>query len=100
VALRITRQTTTPIIERNHPMFPVDLDGLLPAVIGAKTERQLSVNNLKLNLTISRVGQDEYDLLVVDTITNKRLLQRSGLQGSVIQLNWKNFRECGFQEIP
>ncbi len=79
-------------------MFPVDLDGLFPIEIGATTN--LPDRALNLDVTIKHVGQDEYDLLVVDTITNKTLLRRSGLQENVIQLNWKEFREGGFQEMP
>ena len=79
-------------------MFPIDLDGLFPTEIGETTNRLYHAKDL--DVTIECVGQDKYDLLVVDIITNKTLLRRSGLQENVIQLNWKEFREGGFQEMP
>ncbi len=79
-------------------MFPFDLDGLFPTVIGETTTRHDRA--LNLNATISYVGQDKYDLLIVNTITNKTYLQRNGKQENVMQENWKIFREGGFQEMP
>ena len=79
-------------------MFAVDLDGLFPSVIGKKTETHMADRNL--NVTIAHVGQDKYALLVVNTITNKTFLHRTGLQENVIQENWKIFREGDFQEMP
>ncbi len=79
-------------------MFPIDLDGLFPTEIGETTNRLYHAKDL--NVTIQYIGQDKYDLLVIDTITNKMLLQRNGKQENVMQENWKIFREGGFQEMP
>ncbi len=79
-------------------MFPVDLKGLFPIEIGKKTETLM--RNRNLNVKIWRIGQDEYDLLVVNTITNKTFLHRNGKQQNVMQENWRIFRDGGFQEMP
>ena len=79
-------------------MFPDDLDGLFPSVIGKKIEKYIRDRNLKV--TIWSIGQDEYDLLVVNTITNKTFLHRNGKQENVMQENWRIFRDGGFQEMP
>lgn len=79
-------------------MFPDDLDGLFPSVIGKKTEKYIRDRNL--NVTIWRIDQDEYDLLVVNTITNKTFLHRNGKQENVMQENWRIFRDGNFQEMP
>ena len=80
-------------------MFPVDLDGLFLTVVGAKTERQLPINNMKLNVTISCIGQDKYSLLVIEPATNTEYLRKDGLQQAVIQFNWQFFRDGNFQKM-
>ena len=81
-------------------MFPADLDGLFTKTIGEETNRILSLrDNKKFSVTISCVGSDKYDLLVIDIATNETFLRRTRLQESVIQLNWTNFREGGFQKM-
>ncbi len=79
-------------------MFPNDLDGLFPTVIGETTNRLYHAKDL--NVTIQYIGQDKYDLLVVNTSINKTFLWRSGLQENVIQENWRIFCEGGFKEMP
>ena len=79
-------------------MFPNDLDSLFPTEIGKTTNRVDRA--LNLDVTIECVGQDKYDLLVVNTIINKTFLYRNGKQENVMQENWKIFREGGFQEMP
>ncbi len=79
-------------------MFPNDLDSLFPTKIGKITE--FLWRDRYLNVTIECVGQDKYDLLIVNTITNKTYLQRNGKQENVMQENWRIFRNGGFQEMP
>ncbi len=79
-------------------MFPDYLNGLFPTEIGKKTEILWRDRNLKV--TIWRIDQDEYDLLVVNTITNKTFLQRNGKQENVMQENWRLFRDGKFKEMP
>ncbi len=77
-------------------MFPDDLDGLFPSVIGKTTNRVDRA--LNLDVTIECVGQDKYDLLVVNIIINKTFLYRNGKQENVMQENWEIFREGGFEK--
>jgi len=79
-------------------MFPLDLKGLFPTEIGNKTETLMRDRNL--NVIIECVGQDKYDLFIVNTITNKTFLQRNGKQENVMQENWRLFRDGKFKEMP
>ena len=65
--------------------------------MGQTTNRLYHAKDLKV--TIQCIGQDKYDLLVIDTITNKMFLQRNGKQKDVIQHNWELFRDGGFKEM-
>jgi len=78
-------------------MFPIDLDGLFPTIVGDKTERQVSVNKRHLDVAILCRDADTFDLTVVDRDTNKTCLRVTALPKDVIQFNWKLFREAGFQ---
>ena len=79
-------------------MFPIDLDGLFPTEIGETTNRLYHAKDL--DVTIKCIGQDKYDLLVVNIIINKTFLYRNGKQENVMQENWKIFRDGGFKEMP
>jgi hypothetical protein len=79
-------------------MFPIDLDGLFPAIAGEKTERSLSIGERSFCITLTCSGVDKYDMLVTERDTNDEYLRRTALQEDVIQFNWRLFRENGFQK--
>ncbi len=79
-------------------IFPNDLpDHLFPQTKGESKERIGPLGGRILQVIISCIESDKYDLIVINPAdTKKEYFRWSNLQKDVIQNRWKDFRDKGF----